>query len=136
MKKCLVLLAFLPALTYSQCPEWIGKPYKNTKAFLGLIQQRLSFEFTDSMVLPDRSKMVFNDSSGLYICKITASNDSVLSIYLEAPNESMNQFTSWFKKEYLKCATSNESESIQFADCIVELRPVNQNKRLFFIAGK
>lgn len=136
MKKLFVLFLLFPVLTRAQCPQWIGKPYKNTKAFMGLIQQRLSFKFSDSSISVNRDNMVFNDSAALYIGKVSANNDSVESIYLEAPTDDIVKLAAWFEKEYLRCAIKKVMQTIYFPDCIVETKPLTKTKSAFYVTAK
>lgn len=136
MKNLFMLLLLAPLAGNTQCPQLIGKPYANSKAFIGLIEQRLSIKFTDSSVMSGHSRVVYNDPQAQHICRIEAVNDSVQNLYFETTSAQMDVFVNWFEKEFLNCAVKKEEQTITFPDCIVQTRQLPPNKRSFVISTK
>lgn len=134
MKKLIFILLLLPFAVFAQPPEWVGGPLKNTKAMMGLIEQRLSVKFTDSSISPNRERMIFNDSSGRFVVSVKLAKDVVQTVNIEAPTYQINEFVLWFEKEFLEYAISKNEKGIVFPESVVVVRPLNSQKSYFYIS--
>lgn len=134
MKKLLFIIMLLPFTAFAQPPEWVGGPLKNTKAMMGLIEQRLSIKFTDSSISPNRERMVFNDSSGRFVVKVELEKQVVQKINIEAPTYQLNNFVLWFEKEFLEYAISKNEDGIVFPASVVVVKPLTNQKSYMYIS--
>ncbi len=137
MKKLFIIILLFPMAGYSQCPKWVNEPLSETRAFMGLLEQRLSFKFSDSSVSPERDRLIFNDMHAKYIITVEMKQDSVKKITFESSPGEMNVFVDWFKRAFEDCIISENDQTIVLPYSVAVLvNAIDNSKKYFYLSER
>ncbi len=125
----------MPFAGLCQCPKWIGASPKSIESLMGLMEQRLSFKFSDSSVVTG-NRMVKQSVDGRFVLKMTSRNGLVENINLEAPTSLMEVFAGWFEKAFEECTLSKKGQVTVYENFVVLTRPLNKTRSYFYMSTK